>query len=471
MTSEDKNVIIYIIGLCLFDIWNKGRGDFMEEKSVFKIVLKVIGWVLILIALYFTVCLINNQNPLYFGEENTDENGIIYITNEDNIKSIHIKNEKGEYDIDREAVGDGYKYLVRQHKENDSEAQYIEEEYKKLCKIMARRKIERKRLNENYGFDGSIVCTLYRDDGSEIKIFGGVMTNMDGEYYCKKEGDDTLYAIGTSEFTALNKGQNEFRSTEIFNISKAADVSELSLYSENNLELKIRNKTKTEQVSSATNTPWVMVMPYKVELDENNAPMVVEKLIKINVLGFSNDTNIFFDHKVEFTANGKKYSLETGSKDGLAYVKNDENGIIYNVRKDYLITLEKIRVKDIISKKILPDDINNIKEIKTSCGRLQYDMTRRQGDGETICNINTRKVEDEEYRYSYDVISQLEIVGMLDEVINEEPHMTIAVTYKSGNVITYKIYAADAMYCKMVLPTGQAVVVSKSAVDAIENLR
>ena len=238
------------------------------------------------------------QNWTPKAEENKDKTEaqtapeLLYIVSEsaDDVSSVHIKNNSGEYDIVKTEGADGAaEYTIPSAPEDELNKSSVSSAFYTMTKLAASKEItDDVSKAADFGLGStSAWYTLKKTSGETVTVLLGDEVPTGGSYYAMVSGGSKIYTVGESAAKTVLKGINDYRRTELLALSDAASIKEFTLYKDTALVMKIRTATEEDNASKVMGTNWVMEKPWNLEISDSNLQKAFEKLLTVKAVDFA----------------------------------------------------------------------------------------------------------------------------------------------------------------------------------------
>lgn len=445
----------------------------MKKRLIRNVTIAVVG-ILLLTGLYVIVL---RWDPVSDDAElNAANSEITYVVSEkiDDISHLHIKNAYDEYDILRAVDEDGDNvYTIPQITTGDMNESKVKSVVSKFGKIIAERKIESDSLkNSDYGIDDkSPTVTIIKTDGSETNVYFGSQTPDGFQYYCMKGEENAIYTVSSDIYEVVTASRDDYRISEIVNISDVSRIDSVKIYKNNNCILNIRTATETENLGKAVAAGWMMEYPWQVELANDKTSEMLKSISVVTATGFPENATVDgFKYHVEINTDDAYYSFDVSDKDknGKIFLKDNLNENVYNVGEELLNNLNGINPNDYISKFVCLYNISNVAKVDVTFGDEEYAM--EVGTDEKPYKIRGNDAEKKKFTDVYQKIIGLSFVEICEYVPSGDPYMNISFEFVDGGGDTIGFYFVDERYYMAVNSEGLSVKVLKSEVDTITNI-
>lgn len=425
----------------------------------------IIGVVLIAVLCGAYMFVLNWEPPAEETEEVSPKDAI-YAVNTDgmNIVEIKVKNESGEYLLTCDEKDGDKKYDISPSDSEDKNMSAISSSFNFFKKIYAGREITSQ--NDGFGFgEDKVLITLKADNGDKIELEFGNAVLGDAEYYCLNKNENKVYTVSDTVYALATQPIDYYRNKNIISIDDVSKVSGLEIYENGQLKIKIRQETPEESKSRVMADPWTMEYPWNSELDNDKTAELFTSLSYISGEGFSEDKHSY-KYKFNIDAGDKKYSLEVAEGDGVSYVKNSENGIVYVTDHSLYETLHGAEPSKYISKFVNLVNIEGVKKVIVKSGDKEYLMEISDGK----YKINGADTDEKDFKAKYQEIIGLSFIEYVEDSPKGEPYMTIDFEMNDGNILSTKIYDYTEREYLAVCMGGAKAKLLKNDLRGIEEL-
>lgn len=399
--------------------------------------------------------------------KNTDKsNSSVYIVSENiaEIASIHIKNEKAEYDIIRENINAGISYRIPQIYGLEADTYEMASAFGVLANLSATREVIADNVSE-FGIDAMVSYTIKKTDGTEITVIVGDEVPTGGEFYCVKNGDDKLYTVSANKVAYTKKTPEDYRIAEITNIPDVREIKNFVVYKNEIPIMKIRATTDAEKMESIQAGVWMCEYPWKEFAADAKLAEFLELFIDMRAIGFADTMNKAI-YRVEFSTESVSYNISIGDlTDNGVYVRDENSGMCYIVGRELKTAIDNINPNDYITKLVWLADISDIKSVSIvsedrSCIMEPESKTKPY-------TINGFEVSENTFKEKYQAVIGTMFNERAEVPVKGDAYVTIAYEFLDGHNEVVNFYEYNERDIIAVRPDGTTVVLIRSEVDKI----
>ena len=417
--------------------------------------------ILLLVGLYIFVSV---WEPAKDNQEEHANTDVICVVDAEDVSEIAVKNASGGYILTCQEEDDTKVYDIKPLDAEDKNTSAITSTFNAFKKIYAMREISSDK--GGFGFEESKVSLVIKTaDGKDTEIIFGNEVPSGGEFYCLNKNDSKIYTVSDTIYSLVTQPADYYRNKSVIAISDVTLISNMEVYKDGKMELKLRYATEEENSNRLMPATWTMENPWYAELENDKTGELLVKLSSIYGTGFSKDEHNF-RYKVNITADDKTYSYEVAEGDGVAYVRKAENGYVYIADKEIFDTLDGIEPSKYISRFVNLVNIKDMKKITVKANSKEYVMETSDGK----YKINGTDTEEKEFKKKYQDVIGLSFIEFVDASPKGEPYMTLTFEMKDGKTAVTKIYDYSEREYLAECINGTRVKVLKSDLKKIEDL-
>jgi hypothetical protein len=406
----------------------------------------------------------------------------LFSEDTENISKIIIKNNDGVLTISR---ADDKNWTIAEKPDYTFSQTKLQNAVLNISNIMANRKISDNAENlSDFGF-GSDSCslTVLSDDGKSTSFILGDRLAVNSEYYIKNSAENSVYTISDSIASLFFSGANDFRMTTLAKIDNQS-ITKITISKAGSLLMNVE-KVALKSGNTHRSTEYIMTYPYKIGVDPDNFPSLIEAFSSVNVLNFADDS-ILNKSKYGFDDGFKVTVSDSSATHTLSFGATDENGNVYAICDDnpFIFTMDpqlNNKLKDInpinYAEKYV--HIYNIDDVSSVC--LEYNGKKHimaiEGDEKSAkYSINKEGSTEKAFKSAYQKIIGVSFAQIASQAKPGKPLLSITFTLKNGDSESYSYFEHNDRYVLSQSPDGTRFLVLKKllteltdAVDSLEN--
>lgn len=421
------------------------------------------------------------QNWTPKAEENKDKTEaqtapeLLYIVSEsaDDVSSVHIKNNSGEYDIVKTEGADGAaEYTIPSAPDDELNKSSLSSAFYTMTKLAASKEITddvSKAADFGLG-NASAWYTLKKTSGETVTVLLGDEVPTGGSYYAMVSGGSKIYTVGESAAKTVLKGLNDYRRTELIALSDAASIKEFTLYKDTALVMKIRTATEEDNASKVMGTNWVMEKPWNLEISDSNLQKAFEKLLTVKAVDFADaSVNTAYDYKAEIKTEDADYCFSVGGEasQGLVYLRDDKTSRVFIVDRSVREALAAINPTEYLSKLILIKNIADVDSVELKTQDKTCTLKTGEADkGGWL--INGSEIAEKDFKQKYQSVIGVMFKEVADGYAPQgDPYLTVTFKMKDGSEDKVNYYQSGEREYTAVCPDGTAVRLLKSELQKV----
>ncbi|MBQ3094635.1 MAG: DUF4340 domain-containing protein [Clostridia bacterium] len=440
-------------------------------------------------------------------DKRTDENG---KTAAAPVTGLTVENAQGSFDVVHREDGS---MAVESYSDLQTDTVAIAAMCDDVAYLTAAAKPTAQEDEAAYGFDKptATVTAHYYDGTSAVIVFGAESKGTEG-YYCRVDGDDTLYIVDTATVEQfLVDGKALIGKTLIVPPTKKEDdksgaPSRLNMWLTGSLRsqpVEIVTDTEGAYPSLTYVSTYIMKSPYLRAVDSDNFYTVAQTMTSLVAAGVEcvrPSTKQLAEYGLDdpysvaaFTLavteaaakdgggttvshyNDREHMVLLGDKndDGEYYALVDGADIVYRLSADSVPWAE-LTAYDVMSKLLFMKDITTIDEIAvtdegvTTAFALTHKPDAPTRNEQMIVTAGDKTYDTAQFRILYQLLLSIRRVGEKEaDATADEPVMKLKVTFNDGEKpLDIAFYPMTASRYLCVFGDGEQSAVSISAAEA-----
>jgi len=311
-----------------------------------------------------------------------------------------------------------------------------------------------------YGLDNPVILTFILKDGTKYMLSIGNEIPTGGSYYARKEGDPTVYTIGSYEAEKFLQTKFDLMTKDLYDETYATDDFTVVSYE--------RKGQKVFDSAAGDKGNWLLSYPIETEANSSSIYPILEVLGQLtaseyidenvedlNKYGLKNPSYV-----LSYTVKGNNYKLSLGNKNEKGYfyaIMNDEN-LVFTVAASNFPFLDK-PIEEIISSFVHLQNINEVAEMRveidgrTDVSKINVDKEDEEKSTYEFNGTLLTGEKDEDYISAFKKYYQGAIGLIVDKVVLdaepllENPEVTITYILHNGEKIVVELVASpDNVY-------------------------
>lgn len=385
-----------------------------------------------------------------------------------NVSSIEIKNQSESYTISKVDKDGSTSYTIPSSSYT-LDSNLVGNTFISLITTSAVRTVSEDVSNPSeYGLtENSCQFTIVANDNTRTTILIGDEIPSGGEFYCMTAGGDKIYTISSRTMQLVTKNISDYRPKGILVLGASTDISDLTLYHNNNLVVGFKETTQEEQDDMIVPTQWVIEEPWYSEVDADKVMKLFESFIDISAIDFpsSGETPVF-DYRLEISAHGADYVFSIGNEtqNGGVYLRNDLTSDMYIVGSGLRAAVVGIDPNLYTTKLVDLEKLGDISKITIKSDKGEYTMSPKDF---VICG---EKVDESKFKKTYQTVMSIGYIQRGNLTPNGEPYMTITFDLNNGDSKVTTYYNHDERNFIAQNLNGDTYLVLKTEVEKAENL-
>ena len=404
----------------------------------------ILGFILLI--LIAGIVVINNieEEP----EEPVDTSEIIeiYSYSNDEISSVNIKNEYGEYTI---VYGDEIIIKDRNIEKDDEKLKSLRTD---VSGIYTYEVIENSQDKlEDFGLKTPVaVLKLSLKDNSDKVLNIGNQTPSQNGYYATVSGDSNVYIIRNTVAEAVLRKLDYYRNTVLF----AVDVLKVNKLTYKKGDRKVSFIKNDESiVNRNVFAAFNMTEPYSWEAESGELEKVIALLNQLAIEEYVSDDEANLSQYglgnsatyVSITENdGKVSTLNIGNnKDGFFYVSLNDDNTVYRIDAAGFEFLD-YEPTAFLQRFVAIRSIDNLKKIRYIYENTDAEFEIKKIDLETHdIKYKGKLIDQKVFKEMYTELISMSTAGTLNYVPSGEPMLKYTFTYLDGEEETIEYYKYD----------------------------
>ncbi len=403
-------------------------------------------------------------------EESNYDPSLTYVVfeNQKDVSSIEIKNQTEEYTILKSDKDGATSYSVPTTSYT-LDSHLIGNTFVSLITTSATRTVSDDVSNPSeYGLtETSAGFTIVKNDNTRSTILIGDEIPTGGEFYCMTVGGDKIYTVSSRTAQLVSKTISDYRPKGILILGASTDISDLTLYHNNNLVVGFKETTQEEQDEMIVPTQWVIEKPWYSEVDADKVMKLFESFIDISAIDFPSAAETpVFDYKLEISANGKDYVFSIGNEtqSGGVYLRNDLTSDMYIVGNALRAAVVGIDPNLYTTKLVDLEKLGDISKITIKSAKGEFTMSPKDF---VVCG---EKVDESTFKKTYQTVMSIGYIQRGNLTPSGEPYMTITFDLNNGDSKVTAYYSHGERNFIAQNSDGDTYLVLKTEVEKAENL-
>ncbi len=308
--------------------------------------------------------------------------------------------------------------------------------------------------NERYGLDnpGSVANITMKDGKTYTLAIGDKAPDSSG-YYAEVADDGRIFILGTGKAEALLEGPSYYR-TKTFFVADTGTVSSITLEVKNKHTVEFREAVvPNPEVPHNVFTRFNMISPYNWPATSDIVSNIIKSVSDIQVAEYSAESleNMadfgFTPYSARITLihdGGKEDTvLFGGSKDGIIYIRVNDDPGIYGVYADAYAYLENDPFS-YLSTFAFIKNIDTVKKINYKHNDVMCEFTVTKKDEEVYdVTKNGKLMSQKAFQEMYTELISISIAGEYEGAVSGMPFLTYTFTYNDGTSEVAEYYAVD----------------------------
>lgn len=319
---------------------------------------------------------------------------------------------------------------------------------------------------KQYGLDNpcATVC-LELKDNSKIKFFLGNASEAKNGYYFMKQGDETVYLMGSLESENILHPFEYYRKSVLFNTSE-----------EGIKKVTYKADGRIYEIVKKEKNFWEMLQPYPREV---YAAEFSENLL---APALSLKTDAYFDelspkecglenpvYTLQIISDGESDTLYIGKENesGICYAMWKEKGQVFGIKKDNLSFFNVSPLTYMQPYVYLPY-IQTVKSFEGYVGQQDFSMEIKGSGDNTTYYYNEKEIESDLWKKKFQVLLTAEIIGLVDELPNDsKPIISYQSILNDGSKTEIAFYPYDERNYAVSYDGKLCFMVNKNTVETI----
>lgn len=464
----------------------------MKKKKVLPLIIMVFLLVVLIVS-YFALKNYNESEA----ETTGDDTETIMSFNTQNVTSIEIKNEAGDFNYEYDLLDSTWKYA------DDTEFPLDESQLTSMlgavCSLNAQRRLEESLDNiSQYGLENpSYMMKISGDEGIDYTLYIGDKSST-GNYYAYIDGTDIVYMIDDTAVSYAQKSNYDMAVIDTIPSITDSDVYELETGTEkyvyfdggnaqydytvsnnwfrqlNDGSYKALDTTQMSSIiSSITGMSYTSCVDYKPSddkllsygLDKEHAKKVTVRYYATVETDTENETedDTEQESETEEEKEPREFTLYFGTtdEDGNYYVKSSESEAVNIVTADTAQSILDVDTQSLISKNVFSINSGNVTALSVTIGEKTYDIVQ-----------NGNVTDSDKFEDVYAKIGEItadEVIADLNEVKDISPDITLSYTLNSETFPNVKMEFTkyNGSYYQATINGNTELLVIKSTIDNI----
>lgn len=384
-------------------------------KTKLKPIIIVLAIVVVLCGVLAFLLLTEPKDDDNSQSDSSMESSLIYDKNPDDVTEVSVTNSTDSFDVKK----DGTNYKVEGYENLPLNEGYISTLFQSVASITAKKTVEENATDlAKYGLDSSAtqVSVTFGDSDKTVKSFRiGGEAFKNGQSYFVMDGEKTVYAVDSTQFTGVNQSKTNLLSYTLLDKPETDDkypvIDKVTIYKKNAdypVEIQYDKSLVDPDYSDyAYDNVHMLTSPVKQRLSKQYATVVVRGLFGLSA------TSVY---KAEPTDDDYKetglddpyctYTMETGGKVYRLYLGNktddkQERCYGYFEGRDIIYVFDNVSVafaqasaSSIVSKSVTTEGIYDLNKIEliTDKNNVKVDLSGNHND-EFIAKIDGKEID------------------------------------------------------------------------------
>ena len=378
-----------------------------------------------------------------------------------NVKTVHVKNEWGEYTLVSDGKGGFVEETTKDFKQYTANVSSL---VSSLCKVSAKRMIEENSQDlAKYGLDNpKMIATLTDTSDNVYKLSLGNEAPSGGHYFMYNDLA-TVYTI--SLVTAENLSLTPLDFVDVMLTDTLEELSferiELSGSVREKPIVIVNMESQAEEDETVLFT-YDIISPGNAHLESNIASefltafsgMYATKAEVLNPTkedlskyGFDNPYSV-----VKLQTTDKTQTVTVGKVEGdLAYVMRDGVDAIFTASKSVLTWIDT-QYENLVSNIFLTPYIGDISDVTIKFDDKSYSFkTEYSDETDLTATYKGAEIDPDNFKRFYQVLVSAYLEEYSEETPNGTPSLTLTYTYKDGTTDELKLYKSSEDARKVII--------------------
>ncbi len=398
----------------------------------------------VLIGAFLLISSIDTEKP----QEKENNTVTIYETENENIKTVSVKNSYGEY-----TFINGETPSVEEKTDIDIDTAKIESFIGEWSFVTSNEII-----NENpsdlseYGLANPVaVLSITVNDGEGLVLYMGDNSPLGNGRYVKADKENKVYILSQYKSEMILRKLDYYRNTVLFNID-SANISEVSYEKKNEKAVTFKRITDSNQPKNEF-TAYRMTYPYDWPAESVGVSKIIDSLINLEILEYVNDdmTNLnaygLEPYMAKITIkekDGKINELFLGmDTDGKVYVRCGYLKGVYKVASEGFSYLNN-EPKAFLSNFAYIKNIDTVKKIVYNYEdkiKATYEISKNTEDYDV--KKDGKYVSIGSFREIFAELISISTGGAISHTPDDKPILTYEFYFEDGSKDTVSYYRYD----------------------------
>ena len=329
-----------------------------------------------------------------------------------------------------------------------------------------------------YGLDNEEKFVLFKlKNGDERKIIIGNPTHLNGEYYARKAGDNTVYTLSSQASELLMCNPDLLRDTTVCIVDNYS-ISKFAVEHSGVKVLEVEKDDNYAKENDFMQSNYIIRFPYNnVEANNDVINVLFEKISSVYATEIveedPKDLSVYgLDKPNVFTVKDKERTsvvkMGNYSDDGAVYVMRDDIPVVFKAVCSFAEPVKNIVPDEYIARYVHIFKINDIETVVAEKASETYTLKIIEKSKDSFeYKINDKiKVEDN-FRTAYEAVISPIANKITDENITGEEACKITFSFKNKSVKSFVYYEYDNKNYIVKADNGLTCLVKKESVDNI----
>ena len=432
------------------------------KKQLKLIVIIAVVTVVLALALWGISLIPKDDTGISAGVSQTVD---LYDIDKGAVKSVHVKNQWGEYTL----VSDGEGGFVEENtKDFKQYTASVSSMVSSLCSVTAKRMIEENTQDlSKYGLDDpKLVATVVDNNGNSYKIALGNEAPSGGYYFLYNDSA-TVYTVSLTIAENIKLTPLDFVDITLTDISQDLVYERIELAgSVREKPIIIVNMDSQAAEDETVLFAYDIISPGSAHLEANIAN---EFLYSFSGM-YANRAEVLHPTKEDLEKYGfdNPYStvkIQTADKTQTVIVGKVEGDNVYVMRDDVdvifvaskaVITWVDTQYQDLVSNIFLTPYIGNVNEVTIKFDDKSYSFKTEYSD-ETDLTVTYKgaELDPDNFKRFYQVLVSAYLENYSEEVPQGTPSLTVIYSYKDGKEEKLQLYQSTADPRKVVIVVNE----------------
>lgn len=435
----------------------------------------LIGFIITVVIFAGAVVILRLTEPK---DDNTDDSTsttqskLVYELNADDIESIEISNDSGEYTV----IKSGDSYKIKGIEDYKLSSNYISSITGGLSSIIATKVVEENAKDiDRFGIDNPTATATVDFKGTKERTYTVKIgdTAINGDVYFMVDGDSTVYTGQSDQFAALSYDKLQTLDTTMISAEEGAEVNKLSYTTTDGKYLVVFEKKGT-----GDSAVMEMTSPVSAEVNTTTLDTYINEIKALSAESvLAVDAT---DEQIEHFGLDKPYftfSTTIGDKEYTVKVSEATAGyyvcMLNDIKELYKVKTESLELpsknpQSILRKSLISFDITKSEKLKLTANGVTDNFIFGMNDSNVVTvDYNGKSVDAAYYKDLFIYLMNAPMGEFCtEERKNAEEVAAFAFTQKDGTSFSLRFFTDDEG-CYVVENGKPVFTTEKSYIDTL----